>query len=197
MYQEVEEKRYVTPHELSDEESFYVDRVVNGGGVENTPEWDETNSMAQSKEWNEGMVSNSNYNDYIQDTPKNYPGQSDSIMRLPPNTWERYAFKDEKAARDAAIAKRAEEYAAEPPVAVMQVRSRDEFAENIPYAGFMKDAIETPVMAEYDTWETLHPRTYNETAWTANAPAGLTLEPTPLPITGTPAVATNSAYLSQ
>ena len=28
-------------------------------------------------------------------------------------------------------------------------------------------------------------------------PAGLTLEPTPLPITGTPAVATNSAYLSQ
>jgi hypothetical protein len=52
-------------------------------------------------------------------------------------------------------------------------------------------------MAEYDTWETLHPRTYNETAWTANAPAGLTLEPTPLPITGTPAVAANSAYLSQ
>ena len=143
------------------------------------------------------MVSNSNYNDYIQDTPKNYPGQSDSIMRLPPNTWERYAFKDEKAARDAAIAKRAEEYAAEPPVAVMQVRSRDEFAENIPYAGFIKDAVGTPVMAEYDTWETLHPRTYNETAWTANAPAGLTLEPTPLPITGTPAVANDSPYLSQ
>ena len=74
MYQEVEEKRYVTPHEVSDEESFYVDRVVNGGGVENTPEWDSTTSMAQSREWNEGMLSNSNFNDYIQDTPKNYPG---------------------------------------------------------------------------------------------------------------------------
>ena len=52
-------------------------------------------------------------------------------------------------------------------------------------------------MAEYDNWETLHPRTYNETAWTANAPAGLTLEPTPLPISGTPAVANDSPYLSQ
>lgn len=90
--------------------------------------------MAQSSEWDGNMVSNSDYNDYIQDTPRNYPGQRDSIMRLPPNTWERYAFKDEKADRDAAIAKRAEDYANEEPVAAMQVRSRGEdyrFAGNL------------------------------------------------------------------
>ena len=197
MYQERDGRRYVKPHELSEEEAFYVDRVVNGGGVGYAPQWDETSSMAQQREWNGDMVQNSNYNDYIQDTPRNYPGQSDSIMRLPPNPWERYAFKDEKADRDAAIAKRAEEYANEPPVAAMQVRSRDEFASNIPAAGFVNEAVNTPVMAEYDTWETMHPRTYNETAWTANAPAGYTLEPTPLPISGTPATAANSPYLSQ
>ena len=76
-------------------------------------------------------------------------------------------------------------------------QSSEPIASSIKNAGFINEVIGTPVMAEYDTWETLHPRTYNETAWTANAPAGLTLEPTPLPITGTPAVAANSAYLSQ
>lgn len=71
------------------------------------------------------MVKNSDYNDYIQDTPRDYPAPRTSIMRLPPDTWERYAFKDEKAARDAEIAARAAAYALEPPVAVMQTRSKN------------------------------------------------------------------------
>lgn len=65
MYQERDGRRYVKPHELSEEEAFYVDRVVNGGGVGYAPQWDETSSMAQQREWNGDMVQNSNYNDYI------------------------------------------------------------------------------------------------------------------------------------
>lgn len=64
VYQKVEGKRYVTPHELTEDESYYVDSVVHGG-LANAPEWDETNSMAQSREWNGDMVKVSNYNDYI------------------------------------------------------------------------------------------------------------------------------------
>lgn len=110
-------------------------------------------------------------------------------MRLPPNTWERYAFKDEKADRDAAIAKRAEEYTNEQPVAAMQVRARDEFASNIRNPSFLREAIEVPSMTQYDSWEDLHPRTYNETAWSADAPTDYTFQPTPLPISGTPPTA--------
>ena len=47
LYQEDEGKTYVTPHEVSDEEAAYVDRVVNGAGALNTPEWNEANIMAQ------------------------------------------------------------------------------------------------------------------------------------------------------
>lgn len=106
--------------------------------------------MAQAGEWDGNMVSNSDYNDYIQDTPKNYPGQSDSIMRLPPNTWERYAFKDEKVARDAKIAKRAEEYANEEPIATMQVRSRGEdykYANNLQNSGWINEVVDTPYLS--------------------------------------------------
>lgn len=190
-YQRIGDKDYVTPHELSEEESFLVDKLVNKNNF----------MMAQTREWDQTMLKNANFNDYIQDTPNNYPAPRTSIIDLPPNTWERYAFKDEKAARDAEIAKRAAEYAAEPPVAVMQMRSSNDdykIANNIQSGDWINEAVgSNPFLYQLrNPWEKLHPRTYNETAWTADAPAGLILEPTPLPIAGTPAVANiGSQYL--
>lgn len=108
-----------------------MDSVVNG-----------KNKMAQTNEWNESMLKNSNYNDYIQDTPSQYPAPRDSIIRLPPDTWERYTFKDEKAAQDAAIAKRAAEYAAEGPISAVQVWEDDyHIADNIASADWLNDVV--------------------------------------------------------
>ena len=82
VYQTINNKDYVRSHPLTDGEAFIVDRAVN---------------MAQSGPWNEGMLSNSNYNDYIQGVPKDYPAPRTSIIDLPPDTWMRYQFKDERA----------------------------------------------------------------------------------------------------
>jgi hypothetical protein len=163
-YEEVNGRDVVHPHKLSEAEAYAVDRAVQG------------NYYAQSREWNNDMLKNSDFNDYIQDSPSNYPAPRDSVMRLPPNTWERYTFKDEKAAQDAAIAKRAAEYAAE-PVAAMQMRSRNydyHTAKNLQNPDFINEAIDTPhyVSAQYEPWEKLHPRTYNETAYSGDTPTG-------------------------
>jgi hypothetical protein len=72
-------------------------------------------------------------------------------MRLPPNRWERYAFKDEKAAQDAAIAKRAAEYAAEEPVAAMQVRKDDyHVANNLQSNQWIDEQVGTPSLARVE-----------------------------------------------
>jgi hypothetical protein len=121
MYFEDGGRQYVRQHQPSEDEYRAIDRALF------------KNNMAQTREWDEHMLKNSDYNDYIQDTPSQYPAPRDSVLRLPPAQWERYTFKDEKAAQDAEIAKRAAEYA-NYPLAAVQVRSDNDdyhIADNI------------------------------------------------------------------
>lgn len=51
--------------------------------------------------------------------------------------------------------------------------------------------------AQYEPWTLENHHNSNEATWTQGAPAGLTLEPTPLPITGTPKTANIGSKYAQ